>query len=120
MEFLLQNGEVSGYTHYWVAYPLAFLSQERLIFVPHLPYHADFRYTRRDDRYQPYTALVAQAQKAAYITTRQPELQAYLREQFALIDVAWKEKQIGDYRIFYQLSRLVRPDEMGLGSTSQP
>ncbi len=35
--FLEAHDERAGYTNYWVAYPLAFLSQERLIFVPRLP-----------------------------------------------------------------------------------
>jgi hypothetical protein len=45
--FLLEHGERRGYANYWVSYPLAFLSQEELIFTPRLPYHTDFRYTER-------------------------------------------------------------------------
>ncbi len=111
MDFLREQGETRGYTNYWVAYPLAFRSQEGLIFVPRLPYHEDFRYTPRDDRYLPYDALVTDAERAAYITTNHPALDARLRAYFAAQGVTWQETQIGDYHVFYALSRKVAPPE---------
>ncbi len=116
--FLEKHGERRGYTNYWVAYPLAFLSQEKIIFVPRLPYHLDFRYTPRDDRYAPYDDVVAQSERTAYICTNHPELEAYLRQKFHQLGVSWKEERIGDYQIFYGLSRPVRPEEIGLGLTA--
>jgi hypothetical protein len=115
IDFLNQNGETRGYTNYWVSYPLAFLSNGSLIFVPRLPYHQDFRYTERDDRYAPYDQLVAQADRVAYITTNHPGLDDYLRKSFKALDVTWKEQKIGDYLIFFDLSRTVRPPAIGLG-----
>lgn len=116
--FLRQQGEKAGYTNYWVSYPLAFLSQEELIFVPRLPYHPDFRYTSRDDRYPPYDDQVAQAERVAYIVTNHPALEERLRQSFQSFGVTWQEAQIGDFRLFYALSRPVRPEEMGLGQTT--
>jgi hypothetical protein len=115
INFLNQNGETHGYTNYWVAYPLAFLSDESLIFVPRLPYHQDFRYTQRDDRYPPYDQLVARAERVAYITSNHPSLDDYLRKSFRALDVTWKEKKIGDYLVFFDLSKIVRPSAIGLG-----
>jgi 4-amino-4-deoxy-L-arabinose transferase-like glycosyltransferase len=115
IDFLRANGETRGYTTYWVAYPLAFQSQENLIYIPRLPYHADLRYTPRDDRYEPYQNEVIQSSHVAYITANNPELDRYLLTHFLAHGVAWKEKEIGDYHIFYQLKRAIRPDEMGLG-----
>ncbi|GAB4579660.1 MAG: hypothetical protein Fur0022_23980 [Anaerolineales bacterium] len=112
--FLREKGETRGYTNYWVAYPLAFLSQEELIFVPELPYHLDFRHTRRDNRYAPYNALVEQAERVAYITTNHPPLNDRLRAGFADLGVSWEEEQIGNYQVFYNLSRPVRPVELDL------
>lgn len=120
MAFLRQQGELRGYTNYWVAYPLAFLSQEGLIFIPSLPYHLDFRHTTRDNRYQPYAAEVAQAQRVAYITTKHPELNAYLRQQFAAHGLTWQEEQIGDFSVFYALSAPLRPEQIGLGVETNP
>lgn len=115
IEFLEARGETTGYSNYWVAYPLAFLSDEKLIYTPRLPYHLDFRYTPRDDRYLPYQERLAAAERVAYITTRHPPLDAYLRIRFARLGVSWKETTIGDYHLFYALSRVVRPEEIGLG-----
>jgi 4-amino-4-deoxy-L-arabinose transferase-like glycosyltransferase len=113
--FLESQDERLGYSNYWVSYPLAFLSQEQLIFVPRLPYHPDFRYTERDDRYPPYGAQVAEAERVAFITTHHLELDERLRTAFQERGVSWKEIRIGDYQVFYGLSKVVRPEEMGLG-----
>jgi 4-amino-4-deoxy-L-arabinose transferase-like glycosyltransferase len=115
IDFLEQVGETRGYSNYWVAYPLAFHSHERLIFIPRLPYHLDLRYTARDDRYLPYRALVAQSERVAYITTRNPALDDHLRTQFRALGASWQEQQIADYRVYYQLSRIVRPADLGFG-----
>jgi 4-amino-4-deoxy-L-arabinose transferase-like glycosyltransferase len=116
--FLSEHGERRGYTNYWVAYPLAFQSLEELVYVPRLPYHADFRYTSRDDRYAVYGELVSEAEHVAYITTHHPNLDHYLQDRFSSRSVTWREAWIGDFHVFYNLSRPVRPDEIGLGVTN--
>jgi hypothetical protein len=120
MVFLREKGETRGYSNYWVTYPLAFHSNEELIFIPRLPYHTDFRYTDRDDRYPPYQELVADATRVAYITTNNQPLDEYLREQFTTLRMTWNETYIGDYHLFYDLSRLIRPGEISLGETTVP
>ena len=115
IDFLLAEGETRGYSNYWVAYPTAFLSQEEVVFVPHLPYHQDMRYTSRDDRYWPYTEMVAKSDKVAYITTNHPVLDQMLRASFEENGVSWQEKRIGDYQVFFGLSKTIRPHEIGLG-----
>lgn len=114
INFLEAEDERRGYTNYWVAYPLAFLSKEDLIFVPRLPYHEDFRYTARDNRYQPYDRIVEQSERVAYITTHHPALDAHLRESLKAAGISWKEERIGDYQIFYALSSVLRPDDLGI------
>lgn len=113
--FLRAAGETRGYTNYWVAYPLAFLSQEDLIYIPRLPYHPDLRYTPRDDRYPPYDLLVGQSPQVAYIVSRLPALEDRLRLEFSTRSILWEEKRIGDYTVFYHLSTAVRPDDLDLG-----
>ncbi len=113
IEFLEGEGERRGYTNYWVAYPLAFLSQEQLVFTPRLPYHLDFRYTPRDNRYSPYDAMVETSSRVAYITTNHAALDEVIRVQFRVEGISWQETTIGDYQIFYALSRPVRPEEIG-------
>jgi hypothetical protein len=119
ISFLLENHENYGYSNYWVAYPIAFQSDERLIYLPRLPYHQDFRYTSRDDRYSPYRDIVQNSDRVAYITTNHPDLDQYLRKAFSEKKITWKEKKIGNYQVFYDLSLPVRPEEIGLGDTQK-
>ena len=114
IQFLRSKGEIRGYTNYWVAYPLAYLSDEEIIFVPKLPYHQDLRYTPRDNRYSEYNLLVNQAEKVAYITTNNPPLDKQIRSGFKKRNVSWRETQIGDYHIYYQLSKRTPPELLGL------
>jgi hypothetical protein len=114
MGFLRAHGGTRGYGNYWVTYPIAFLSEEEIILVPRLPYKADLRYTSRDDRYGPYGDEVEASRAAVYVTTNHPVLDDLLREQFAALGVGFSEEQIGDYHIFYDMSRKVRPDELDL------
>lgn len=118
IEFLEQIGAQRGYANYWVSYPLAFLSGERLIFVPKLPYHQDFRYTSRDNRYAPYDYEVAKSEQVAYITSNHPALDDYLRSSFSELELTWEEARVGDYQVFYRLSRVLVPEEIGLGITT--
>lgn len=115
MQFLRSEDETRGYTNYWVAYPLAFRSQEELIYLPALAYHTDLRYTPRDNRYAPYNRIVAESPRLAYIVTKNPALSMALRAGFEQLGVTWKERQIGDFEVYYQLSRAVRPQELDLG-----
>ncbi len=118
IDFLRQNGERRGYSNYWVSYPLAFLSSEEMVFVPRLPYHQDLRYTDRDDRYLPYDTIVADSDRVAYITTNNEALDEYLRSAFSQLGVTWEEKKIGDFQIFFKLSKAVRPQDLKLDTGS--
>jgi hypothetical protein len=114
IDFLVAQGETRGFTNYWVAYPLAFHSNEDLIFIPQLPYHPDLRYTNRDNRYEPYDRIVNRSNRVAYITSRNPLLDDLIRDRFAEYGVSWKEIRIGDYQVYYGLSQRVTPVELGL------
>ncbi|MDR3574769.1 MAG: hypothetical protein P4L50_12965 [Anaerolineaceae bacterium] len=118
IQFLKNQDETTGYTNYWVAYPLAFQSRESLIFIPRLPYHPDLIYTARDDRYLPYDQIVNSSKKIAYITTRNPQLDTALEQQFQEHGVRWLERSIGDYHIYYDLSKVISPSEMNLTAFS--
>jgi 4-amino-4-deoxy-L-arabinose transferase-like glycosyltransferase len=112
IDFLRAHGETRGYTNYWVSFPLAFLSGEELIFSARLPYHTDLRYTPRDDRYPPYDELVDASGRVAYITTKNPALDARLEAAFSGRGIRYQVEQIGDFRIYYNLSGLIRPEEI--------
>jgi hypothetical protein len=61
---------------------------------------------------------VQDSSRVAYITTNHPELDLYLRDAFADLEVEYSEVRIGDYQVFYALSRRVSPEEIGLGHAS--
>lgn len=113
MAFLEENGELRGYTNYWVAYRLAFLSGESIVYSPRLPYKSDLSYTPKDNRYPLYDQVVAESKKVAYITSKHPELDEIIRQRFSENGVAYQEEQIGDYHIFYDLSESIRPEILG-------
>ena len=112
--FLESENIQHGYTNYWVAYPLAFLTQEEIILAPRLPYHPDLRYTDRDDRYPAYTQLTRQSARIAYITTHNSNLDERITAGFTAAGVAWREKSIGDFNIFYDLSRNMQPEDLNI------
>lgn len=113
--FLMGTSNFQGYSTYWTAYPIAFLSDEKVILIPALPYHADLRHTTRDDRYEPYATTVTNSQDPIYITSNNPNLDVQIVKEFNQIGIKWSEKVIGDYRIYYDLSRKVLPQEIGFG-----
>jgi hypothetical protein len=114
IDFLLANGETRGYTNYWVQTPIAFLSGERIISAARLPYHLALDYTPRDDRYRPFTQAVREAPRAFYITVNHPELDALIQKRLTGLGVTFNEHAIGNYHIFYALSRKVEPEELGI------
>lgn len=106
--FLKEHGPY-GYSHHWIAYKIAFLSDEQVILAAQLPYHANLRYNPRDDRYPPYSRQVAASDRPVYVTFQEPYLDRLLRPSFAALGVSYKEQDIGPYRVFYDLSAKVEP-----------
>jgi hypothetical protein len=114
IKFLRENHLYHGYSNYWVAYPLAFLTQEEFVYIPVLPYHPDLRHTTRDNRYAPYNDLVANAEKPAYITTRNDPLNQRLQAEFRQLGSTWNVEQIGDFTVFYNLDPAIRYEAIDL------
>ena len=66
-----------------------------------------------------YAEAVQASEKVAYIAGDTPLLTERLRAGLDALGVTYEEKVIGDYHIFYRLSRAVRPEELNLGEASQ-
>jgi hypothetical protein len=114
--FLLEQGVGRGYTNYWIAFKIAFLSEEQVILAPLLPHKRGDEAIPSDTRYPPYVDAVAAADQVAYVTGNQPELDRLLRQGFAQQAVTYREHEIGAYRVFYDLSEAVAPSDLGLRS----
>jgi 4-amino-4-deoxy-L-arabinose transferase-like glycosyltransferase len=106
--FLKEHGPY-GYSHHWITYKIAFLSDEQVILAAQLPYHSNLRYNPRDDRYPPYSRQVAASDRPVYVTFQESHLDRLLRPSFAVLGVSYREQDIGPYRVFYDLSAKVEP-----------
>jgi hypothetical protein len=84
-----------------------------VILAARLPFKEDLVYSPRDAGYAPYNQAADNSPKAVYVTSQHPRLDALLRERFAARSVTFQESQIGPYRVFYDLSRKVTPEELG-------
>ncbi len=93
---------------------MSFISDEKIITVPKLPYHQDLRYTERDDRITKYNELIKGAETYFYITSNNPGLDDLLVRSFIENDVSYLQKQIDDYHVFYDLSKKITPEELGI------
>ncbi|NOH12845.1 MAG: hypothetical protein HND51_14480 [Chloroflexi bacterium] len=117
IEFLNNNKISHGYTNYWVSYRLAFLSRERLIFSPELPYKLEFLNYKGQVVAIPYYAWLAdKSSHSAFITTKHPDLDDFLRDRLFQLEVLYMEEQIGPYHIFYDLSEKVTPEQLGFAN----
>jgi 4-amino-4-deoxy-L-arabinose transferase-like glycosyltransferase len=114
IDFVAEHGG-RGYTHHWISFKIAFLSQEQVILVSYLPYLPDLRWNPKDDRYPPYAAAVEASPERVYVTHREPNLEAYLQHAFDQRQVSYRIHDIGPYRVYYDFSRVVTPQEIGVG-----
>lgn len=112
--FLQENNEFYGYSNYWVSYPLAFLSNEKIIAIPALPYHLDLSYTNRDNRIEIYNQRVNQSPSKFYITTNNKMLDEFLIDRFRLNNIQYHYQEIGDFHVYYHLTRQISPLQLGL------
>jgi hypothetical protein len=103
-----------GYSHHWISYKIAYLSDEQVILSSLLPYRTDLKRNLRDDRYAPYRTTVEASPTRVYVTHREPNLEDYLQRAFADRDISYQIKDIGPYRVYYDFSALVSPQEIGL------
>ncbi len=99
--FLDAQGIKHGYTNYWVAFRLAFLSGERMQFSAALPYKHDLSYNAADNRYPPYVEATERAEHIAYITSNLPELDARLEADWAALGITYEEARVGVFHAYY-------------------
>jgi hypothetical protein len=114
IDFLATHGG-RGYSHHWISYKIAYLSGEQVILAAQLPFRPDLSWNPRDDRYPPYASTVANSLDRVYVTHREPHLEAYLQRAFAERGIIYHIQDIGPYRVYYDLSAGVSPQELGLG-----
>jgi hypothetical protein len=92
------------------------LSRDQVILVSYLPHRPDLLWNPVDDRYPPYAAAVAASQERVYVTHREPNLESYLQGAFAERGITYLIQDIGPYRVYYDLSTTISPQELGLSA----
>jgi 4-amino-4-deoxy-L-arabinose transferase-like glycosyltransferase len=117
IDFLEERQEYRGYSNYWVAFKINFLSDEEIILAPRLPYKMDLSYAPVDDRYPAYSVQVDQSPEPPfYVTSNQPDLDEKLRQALNARQIGYQESAIGAYHVFYDLSAAVSPEGLALHS----
>jgi len=113
LAFLNEEGYLHGYAGYWTSYRVMFRAHEAVIFDTSLPY--DRRGTNPShNRYSPYPEQVGQAEKIVWVTQNYPELDALIDTRLKAIHMTFRVRDIGHYRVYYDLSRNVTPASVGL------
>lgn len=114
IKFLLDQDLHYGYSNRHTHFRIDFLSDEQVLLLPRLSSRTGLciNLDGRGDRYSAYTEQVEGSPVLFYVTTEQPYLDELLRDRFADLEVTYKEKTIAPYRIFYDLSHPVRPQDM--------
>jgi len=102
--FLDERRLYNGYTNYWVAFRLAFLTGERMQYSAALPYKTSLDYNPADNRYPPYAEATANAERIAIITTNLPELDARLMARFEAEGLTYREQIIGVFHVYYDFA----------------
>ncbi len=104
LAFLEAHDLQHGYSNYWVAFRLAFLSGERMQYSSALPYKTDLSYNTADNRYKPLAEATESAARVAYITTNLPALDDVLRTWFAANNYEYQFAQVGPFNIYYDFN----------------
>lgn len=100
IDFLRARGLTTGYTSYWAAFRLAFLSGGDITFSAALPPRDDLEWTPFYERLPAFRAA-ADAAPPAFLTANTPALDAELVRIFSEADVTYSSEAIGVYRIYY-------------------
>jgi len=111
--FLADEGYTHGYASFWTAYRIAFRSHERVIFDSILPY-MEQQVGADANRYPPYVEATAEAGRVVWITQNFPALDRAIEAALAEIEVRYRVRDFGPYRVYYDFARRVSPREVTL------
>lgn len=106
LSFLKVKGITYGYSDYWTAYPLTFISKEEIIISPRANDPGGFF-----DRYPLYSQAVRGSERICYILDSE-ELNLLFKKRMEQKRIRFLEKEIVPYKIYYGFSRNVHPEEL--------
>jgi hypothetical protein len=115
-DHLLAEGYGWGYADYWTAYPLMFLSGEKLVVSPTLDPASIFPKSKGD--YPFYTDRVAARGDVFYLTNDAPGSVALFEGKLAALKVTCHKEDYPPFMIYTSFSRRVYPEELGMPGTA--
>ncbi|HSR52765.1 MAG TPA: glycosyltransferase family 39 protein [Acidobacteriota bacterium] len=90
-----------GYSGYWIAYPVNFLSHERLLLSP-------LAGPVTMDRYPPHSESVGEAARVVYVLQTGSQSERNFLQQLSRLDVQPQTRQSGPYTLFFGVSQETR------------
>ena len=94
-ECLESQGIGHIYTNYWLGYPIAFESDERI--VPSV-------ISDGFNRYIPYAYYVSVADRPAWVFVADGEEERAFQERLAKAGATWKRADVSIYRVYYDVN----------------
>ncbi len=116
--WLDQHGIDRGYASYWVAFRIAFLTDERILLGASLLEAPRLFEVAHDLRYPPYNAAADASETGAYIVADRPEMRLRLEAAFAARGVRYEVAEVGVYRIYYNFSPAIPRPPFSLPAVS--
>jgi hypothetical protein len=107
MNWLDEHQISRGYTNHWIAFRLAFLSDERHQFSVTLPYKSSLDYQPGFERIPAYREAADSSHQVAYITANVPEVEQGLEDWFEQANIAYRSARIGVFRVYYDFSPVI-------------
>ncbi len=111
-EYLLIKNLKWGYADYWTAYPLIFLSGEKVIVSPTLQPGAVF--PKSKDTYPFYTNQVDARGEVFYLTNDLPTSVALFDARMAALKIKYTKEDFPPFMIYHSFSRRVFPSDLVL------
>jgi hypothetical protein len=119
MDWLAEHDYSRGYAGYWTSFRLMFKSGETVIFDTAMPHDAR-GYIEGANRYAPYQAIVADAERVVWITQNFPALDAAIVDRLTRAKIGFQVEEIGVYRVYYGFSVRITPAELGIDTMTFP
>ena len=111
-QYLLAKDLKWGYADYWTAYPLMFLSGEKLVVSPALDPASIF--PKSKDSYPFYTNQVDARGDVFYVTNDAPQSLAQFDARMTAMRIKYRKDIFPPFIVYYSFSRRIYPAELGL------
>jgi hypothetical protein len=111
-EYLISKGLTRGYAGYWTAYPITFVSGEKVIVSPTL--YTGSILAKSKDTYPFYTNIVDAEKDVFYVTNDSAESAAIVEARLKALKINCKTDTFQPFKVYYSFSKRVYPADLDL------